>query len=367
MRRSKGIAAPRIWLLLTLALLVVSLLVVGCAKKETPASSPTPAPSPTPKPSPKPTPSPKPPLKLSDLNWGSAHFQSEVAKIIIEKGYGYPVKLISGKTIALFQGVRTGDLDVFLEGWLPNQQKAFDEAMAAGDIVLLGILNNDNWQSLFVVPTYIIKGDPKRGIKPLAPDLKSAFDLAQPQYKKLFKNPENPGKGMIYTCVPGWECEKINIAKLKAYGLDDDYDLMNPGSQEGLFASLMGAYEKGEPWLGYMWGPTWISGTLDLTLLEEPPYNKEVWEKNKGCAYPSAELFIAGHKDFPSKASDVAEMFKKWKMNTATLGEALAYMHDTGGEPVDAAIWFLKNREEIWTKFVPSDVAQKVREAVAGM
>jgi glycine betaine/proline transport system substrate-binding protein len=54
-------------------------------------------------------------------------------------------------------------------------------------------------------------------------------------------------------------------------------------------------------------------------------------------------------------------------MNSATLGEALAYMTDTGGEPVDAAVWFLKNRENIWTKFVPTDVANKVKEAVAEM
>ena len=98
-------------------------------------------------------------LKISDLNWGSAHFQSEMAKIIIEEGYDYPVELVPGATIPLFQGLRTGDIDVFLEGWLQNQIEAYDAAMAAGDIVLLGFLNNDNWQSCFVVPTYVITGD----------------------------------------------------------------------------------------------------------------------------------------------------------------------------------------------------------------
>jgi len=324
--------------------LAVSMMVAACGKEEE-----------------------KPTIKLSDLNWGSAHFGSEVAKLIIEKGYGYPVELVSGKTIALFTATRTGDLDVFIEGWLPNQQEAYDEAMAAGDIVHLGILNNDNWQSQFAVPTYVIKGDAARGIAPMAPDLKSVFDLDQPQYKELFKNPENPGKGMILNCVPGWECEKVNIAQLAAYGLDDDYDLVSPGSSTALHAALKGAYEKGKPWITYEWGPTWISGSLDLTLLEEPPYDEEVWEENKGCAYPSADLFVAAHKDFPSKAPEVAEMFKKWKMDTATLGEALAYMLETECEPADAALWFLQNREDVWTKFVPADVAQKVKDAVAGM
>jgi glycine betaine/proline transport system substrate-binding protein len=60
-------------------------------------------------------------------------------------------------------------------------------------------------------------------------------------------------------------------------------------------------------------------------------------------------------------------MLKKWVMDTDTLGEALAYMDATGGEPYDAAVWFLKNRESIWTEFVPADVAEKIREAVADL
>ena len=111
-----------------------------------------------------------------------------MAKIIIEEGYGYPVELFPGATIPLFQGMRAGDVDVVNEVWLQNQQEAMDEATAAGDIVLLGNLNNDNWQSGFVVPTYVIEGDPDRGIEPMAPNLMTVFDLDQPEYKELIQN-----------------------------------------------------------------------------------------------------------------------------------------------------------------------------------
>jgi len=326
--------------ILLLTVIVVSLLMVGCAKE-------------------------KESIKFSDLNWGSAHFQSELARIISIHGYGYPIELVGGKTIALLLATRTGDIDVFIEGWKANQQEAYDEAIAAGDIVDIGTINNDNWQSLFVVPTYVIKGDAARGIAPMAPDLKSVSDLAKPEYKELFKDPEDPDKGMIITCVPGWECEKVNMDQLKAYGLEEHYNLMNPGSGDAMHAALFGAYEKGEPWLTYEWGPEWITGKLDVTLLEEPPYDEAVWDDNHGCAYPSQDLFIAAHKTFLEKAPELVDMFGKWKLSTKTLGEALAYMEDTGGEPFDAAIWFIKEREDIWTTFVPADVAKKVKEAVA--
>jgi len=328
---------------LLVTIIIVSLAAIGCGEKE------------------------KEPIKISELNWGSARFQSEMAKIIIEEGYGYPAELVPGVTIPLLQGTRTGDLDVYLEGWLQNQQEAVDKAIAAGDIVMLGILNNDNWQSGFNVPTYVIKGDAERGIEPMAPNLKSVFDLDQPEYKELFQNPENRDKGLLMNGPVGWECEIATIEQVEAYGLDDDYDVMNAGSQEGLFASLKGSYDKGEPWLGYIWAPTWIAGALDLTQLEEPAYDQAVWEEDHGCAWPSVDLFIAAHKDLPDKAPEVADMFRKWKLSTATLDEALAYMTANECEPIDVAVWFLQEREELWTPFVATDVAKKVKEAVAQM
>jgi glycine betaine/proline transport system substrate-binding protein len=306
-------------------------------------------------------------IKLSELNWGSAQFQSAVAKIIIEEGYGYDVELVPGETIPLFQGLRDGDIDIFLEGWLQNQQEAYDAAMDAGDIVNLAFINDDNWQSGFVVPTYVIEGDASRGIDPMLPDLETVYDLADPDCIEVFKDPEDPSKGLIVNGPVGWECEIVVAEQVETYGLADYYNVMNAGSSTALFASLKGAYDAGEAWLGYLWGPTWIAGALDLTLVEEPPYDEDVWNEDHGCGWPSVDLFIAAYKDFPDEAPDVADMFREWEMSTATLDEVLAYMQDTEGEPEDAAIWFLKNRESIWTKFVPDDIADKVRDAVADM
>ena len=306
-------------------------------------------------------------IKITELNWGSAQFQSALAKIIIEEGYGYDVELVPGETIPLFQGLRDGDIDVFLEGWLQNQQEAYDTAMDAGDIVNLSFINDDNWQSGFVIPTYVIEGDAARGIDPMLPDLETVYDLADPDCIEVFRDPEDPSKGLVVNGPVGWECEIVVAEQVETYGLADYYNVMNAGSSTALFASLKGAYDAGEAWLGYLWGPTWIAGALDLTLVEEPPYDEDVWNDDHGCGWPSVDLFIAAHKDFPDKAPDVADMFREWEMSTATLDEVLAYMQDTEGEPLDAAIWFLKNRESIWTEFVPDDIADKVRDAVADM
>jgi glycine betaine/proline transport system substrate-binding protein len=336
----------KLTVILLLALLAITVL-PGCGQDAEPAEKPT--------------------IKLSELNWGSAQFQSQTAKIIIEKGYGYPVELIPGNTIVLLQGLRNNDLDIYLEGWLQNSQEAVDEAIAAGDIEMLGILNDDNWQSAFVIPGYVINGDAERGIEPMLPDLKTVQDLLSPEAMELFQNPENKSKGLIMNGPPGWECEIVLAEQVDAYGLADSYDTANAGSSDMLFASLQGAYDKGEPWLGYLWGPTWIAGALDLTLLEEPAYDKAVWDDNRACGWPSVDLFVAVHKDFPEKAPDVTAMLEKWQMDSATLEAVLAYMNENDYTAEQAAVWFLQNYEDLWTPFVPADVAAKVKTAAAGM
>jgi len=59
--------------------------------------------------------------------------------------------------------------------------------------------------------------------------------------------------------------------------LNENYELFGTGSQSSLAASMVAAYEKGKPWIGYYWEPTWVMGKLDMTLIEEAPYDEEVW------------------------------------------------------------------------------------------
>ena len=74
------------------------------------------------------TAAPKATLVFAGLDWDSAQVQNGVARYIVEKGYGYPTDEIGGSTVPLFQGLRTNDIDITMEIWLPNQNKIWNEA-----------------------------------------------------------------------------------------------------------------------------------------------------------------------------------------------------------------------------------------------
>src|SRR5690625_6637121 len=107
---------------------------------------------------------------------------------------GYDTDIISGSTAATIQGLREGDINVYMEIWTDNIKDVYEEALEAGDIEKVSTNFDDNEQGLYV-PTYVIEGDPERGIEPMAPDLRTVEDLKD--YPDVFEDPEDPGKGRI--------------------------------------------------------------------------------------------------------------------------------------------------------------------------
>ncbi len=300
-------------------------------------------------------------LVLADVGWDSVQVHNRIAGFIMTHGYGYEVEYLPGETIPLFAGLTRGDIDINMEVWIANQREAYDKAIKAGHVVDLGSNFPDSWQG-WMVPTYVIKGDPKRGIKPVAPDLKSVSDM--PKYWKLFKDPEDPRKGIFYTCIPGWECEKINAAKFEVYGLNKNYNIFLPGSYAALVGSLAGAIKKGEPWFGYHWAPTWPLGKFDMTPLEEPAFDQKVWDQNFGCAYPSVKVNIVVHKSLEKRAPEIVAFLKKYETTQAMANKFLAYMEDEDADTQAAALWFLKNYTDVWHGWVSPDVVKKVEAAL---
>jgi glycine betaine/proline transport system substrate-binding protein len=184
------------------------------------------------------------------------------------------------------------------------------------------------------------------------------------KYWELFKDPENPGKGRFYSCIPGWECEKINEKKFKAYGLDKHYTIFLPGSDAALNGSMAAAYRKGQPWFGYYWAPTWVLGKLDMTPIEEPAFDQKVWDTNYACAYPSVRVNIIVNSSLQQKAPEIVEFLKKYETTQAMANKFLAYMQDEKADTQRAALWFLRNYQDLWTGWVPGKVSAKVKAAL---
>lgn len=291
-------------------------------------------------------------IVFSDLNWTSSEIQVRAVAYIVEHGFGYPTELIAGDTVSLFQGLINGDTQVTMEIW-PGQQPWIDDLEDPSIIEFLGDSLDTNWEG-WVIPQYV---------KDENPGLVSVSDL--PEYMDLFVTADSRGKARFVDCVPGWACEQANGNKVIAYELEDVLELVKPGSGAALFEDLESTYARGEAWLGYIWGPTKPTATLDLYRLEEPEWTEECWNSHQGCAYPDSEVRIAVYHTLLEDAPDVVDFLRNWDFSAVVQVESEIWLADNNATPDDAAIWYLSNNPDVWGAYVPADVAERVLAALA--
>lgn len=300
-------------------------------------------------------------IVLADAGWDSIRFHNSVAQKILEEGYGYKTEVKAGSTAATLEGFRQGDINVYMEIWTDNVKELYKEMTDAGDIVEVATNFDDNTQG-FYVPTYVIEGDEERGIEPLAPDLKTVEDLKK--YPEVFPDPEDSSKGRIVGAPTGWAVGETMAAKVETYSLGDTFNYISPGSDSSAVATLVDAYEAGKGWVGYYWSPTWVTAKYDLTLLEEPEYNEEQWNENFGTAFPPNDVVVAVHKDVPDLAPEIVEFLENYETSNALTEEALKYMNENEASADEAAEWWMKEHEDLWTTWIPEDIAEKVLKSL---
>lgn len=355
-----------------MAMLVVA--VVGCGSDPTPTPKPAPAPAAKPTATPVPptaTPLPKPKLIFAGLNWSSAAVQNEIVKAIFgPNGYGYETDEVAGGTIPLMEALTKGDVNVNLELWLPNQQAAYEKAKAKGVTREVGdTITTGAWQTAFIIPKYTADANPW---------LKSVEDLKDPRAKDLFKSKLSKGKVGLVTCIPGWECEKVNAKQVAGYGLSDHVTLINPGSYAALNGEILGAYEKKENIVHYYWGPEALPGKLTgeyggYVMLEEPPYTKECFDamakvekpedNTAACAYPLAEVLSVVNKTqiTDENAPELISFLKKYGWTGEEIEVMLSYMADNKLKAPEVAAWALQQDQfSAWKTWVSPEIAAKV-------
>ncbi|GAA0182670.1 ABC transporter substrate-binding protein [Clostridium sediminicola] len=289
-------------------------------------------------------------IVIGEGDWDSCAFHDQVAKLIIEEGYGKSVDIVTADTAVMISGFKTKDIDLSMELWSDNVP-TYDEDIAKGDYVILSTNYDDNMQGLYV-PKYLIEE---------APDLKTVEDLKK--YPNLFPDPEGSDKGIIYGGPEGWGATEFLHKKMKEYGLDESYSFKTIDSSATLSATLASAYEKGEPWVGYSWEPTWIMGKYDMVLLQDSEYSDENYEKGIG-SFTSVDVQVAANSDFKDNYTEIADFLSKYKTSSKLTSNALAYMQENEAEADEAAKWFLNENKDLMKEWVTEDAYNKVIEAI---
>lgn len=308
------------------------------------------------------------PIHFGDITWESGSLITEVLRLIVEKGYGYPTDTLPGSTVSLEAALAKNDIQVIGEEWA-GRSPAWVKAQQEGKVFGLGDTVKGATEGWWV-PEYVIKGDPARGIAPMAPELKSVTDLKK--YKDVFRDPEQPDRGRFLNSPSGLTSEIVNSQKLKAYGLTDSFTNFRTGSGAALDAEISSSVRRGQPVLFYYWSPTPLLGRFKLIKLEEPAFDAQAWKTLSDASNPNpkptrsmpAQLTIGVSQPFKAQYPELVAFFEKVDFPIDLLNQTLATMSEKRLDPRQVAETFLREQPQVWKAWVSPEAADKVGKAL---
>lgn len=253
-------------------------------------------------------------VNIGYVNWAECVAVSNLWKVILEE-QGYKVTMKSLDVAPLFVGLSEGDLDIFMDSWLPiTHQSYWDKYKDKLDDY--GIWYTAEAKIGLVVPQYV--------------DINSIEEL-NAQKDKF--------KGKLTGIDPGAGIMKATESAIDSYDLE--FDLLQ-SSEAAMMAALEKAYGNQE-WIAVTgWSPHWKFAKYDLKYLEDP----------KGAYGEAEEIHTLANKDFTQSQPEVAEMLKKFRMDDSQIGTLEGYIND-GMKPEDAAKkWISENQAIVdsWIK-----------------
>ena len=307
-------------------------------------------------------------VTISDMNWPSATLMAHVDRLILKHGYDCAAELVPGDTMPTGTSmIEKGQPDIAPELWSNSFADALKQGVAEKRLRIAGNSLSDGGVEGFWVPKYMVDRDPSlatiEGIKRNA---------------KLFKHPEDPDKSALYGCPSGWNCQISSGHLFKALKLADaGFKLVDPGSAAGLDGSIAKAYERGKAWFGYYWAPTPILGKYKMVRVDfgvgvdtahwEACISQAECSDPKPSMYPTARVITLTTEKFARRAPKAYGYLTKRAFTNATMNSLLVWIGENQADGETAAVHFLKNHEMIWTRWVPANIAGKVRIAVAGL
>jgi glycine betaine/proline transport system substrate-binding protein len=306
-------------------------------------------------------------VTIAEMNWASAQAAANIDRLILKHGYGCDVETVPGDTVPTMTSMtEKGEPDIAPELWMNSIKPQIAKALKEGRIKIAGdVLENPgtNAGESWFIPKYMVDKNPKLATL--------AGVLANPQ---LFKDPEDPSKGRFLGCPAGWACQINNENMFKGRGMAaKGWNLVDPGSGAALAGAIAKAVNRGEAVFTYYWAPTallakYAMHRLDLGKHDDAEYKKctavKDCPKPKPNSFAVSEIKTVVSAAFAKKATNAYSYLKARSFGPKEFGDILIYMNENKAGGEEAAVYFLKKYPQVWNKWVPADVAAKVKAAL---
>ena len=282
-------------------------------------------------------------VTITEMDWGSAIIVTQVAKFLLEQGYGCSVTTVPSASVPALASVsETGKPDIITELWT-NGAPAYVPLLEAGKInELTRVLSDGGLEGLFI-PVYLAEAHPELTT-----------------IEGVLANPDLVGNRM-HNCPVGWNCQTVatNVAKGGGFAAAGIEDFVH-GSGETLTASIGAAYAAKEPWFGYYWTPSLVMGKFPMVQVDLGPHDpsKQACNSDKDCAtptmqsWPSSVVTTVVTSEFESSHPAETDLMRNLSFTNEMMNSLLAWQDAEGASGDETAVYFLSTQQELWRSWI---------------
>ncbi len=291
-------------------------------------------------------------VSITEMNWASSQIITEVAKFLMEQGYGCTVeKVPSATTTSVASLAENAEPDIVTELWLNSTGAVYSELETEGKVMRLAEVIAPGGVEGWWVPQYLLDAHP-----------------ALATIEGVMANPDVVG-GRFNNCPDGWGCRIVNDNLIQALDLEaNGFEIFNHGSGETLATSLAAAYENQEPWFGYYWGPTSVLGQYQMAKVAIGNIDTAVHSANQNkdnpspgvSDFPPAPVLTVATAALTDKKPEIAALMGKVSFDVDMMSGLLAWQDEAGATAEEAAVYFLTNHADIWSGWVNDAARDKL-------
>lgn len=303
-------------------------------------------------------------VTIAAFSWQSAEALAYVDQFILNNGYGCNASIVAGDTVPTITAmIEKGQPDLSPETTPSLLGDVYTKGVEEGRVVPIGGAISDGAVSGWYIPKYVADAHP---------EIKTVEDaVAHPE---LFPAPEDPSKGGVIQGPQGWGDTVVTAQLYKALDLDNKgFTLVPSGSAAALDGAITKAYEQQQGFIAAYWAPTSLLVKYPMIRLEMA-HDEAEWARCtsvQDCPDPKpnywkpAETVALASAEFAKDGDPaVLEFVGKRSWTQAEVGQVMLWMTENQANGEDGAKWFIENMQDVWTKWVPADVAEKVKSAL---
>lgn len=237
--------------------------------------------------------------------WTSTVPPTKIASLILQD-MGYEVKETAADAGSVYMGLSRGDLDVFMDAWVPMHQTYLDKFEGKIESTAISYPEADTG---WTVPTYM-------------EDINSLEDL---------KGREGEFDNEFYGIEAGAGATIESDEIIEAY----DFDFKQVSSSEGgMLAQAQRLMEQEKPVVFYGWRPHTMFNKFDLKVLT-----------NEKGFFETSSVQVITNSELKDNAPEAYEFLSNWNITLDEVEEMIVKIEE-GQEPEEVAQEWIDNNQD---------------------